>query len=125
MDLYSSPLTTAAIAAAASLVAAFMTHLFGRSKNRADIHATIATGAGLAVDTMSDVLEQVRQELEETRRELMAARAEIEELRKDNAQLRQSVAVLGVKVSEVHKATGKKTDTEPVHADTQVEQLNT
>ena len=90
---------TALVAALASLIAATMTHIFGRQKDRADIHATIATGAGLAVDTITDVLNEVRQELEQ-------ARMEIEELRRDNLQLRHSLALLNVRISDLHKTAG-------------------
>jgi hypothetical protein len=98
-----NPAVTAIFVAAASFVTAVITLMFGRPKDRADIHATIASGAGLAVDTISDVLEQVRQELEEARIALNEARLQIEELRKDNASLRQSVALLNVRLNKINK----------------------
>jgi TolA-binding protein len=101
VDWQSSPFITAIVAAMASLVTAVLTLAFGRPKDRADIHATIASGAGMAVDTITDVLEQVRQELEE-------ARKEIEALRKDNAQLRQSLTLLNMRLNDLQKAAKTK-----------------
>jgi chromosome segregation ATPase len=102
MDL-SHPAVTAAIVATTSFITAVVTMIAGRSKDRADIHATIASGAGFAVDTITDVLEQVRQELEEARLALNEARMQIEELRRDNASLRQSVALLNVRINKINK----------------------
>ena len=99
----SNPGLTALIVAATSFVTAVVTLMVGRPRDRADIHATIASGAGLAVDTITDVLEQVRQELEEARIALNEARTQIEELRKDNAALRQSVALLNVRINKFHE----------------------
>lgn len=97
MNGTTSPVIIAVVAAVASFLTALTAHLFNRSKNRADVNSSIASGAGIAVDTISDVLEQVRQELEEARLALEEARKEIASLRKDNASLRQSVAMLNVR----------------------------
>jgi cell shape-determining protein MreC len=97
VDWNTSPFITAVVAALASLVAAAMTHSFARTKNKADVHASIASGAGLAVDTITDVLEQVRQELED-------ARIQIEALRSENGELRRSIALLNMRISDLSKA---------------------
>lgn len=105
MDWQTSPFFTAVVAAAASLITAVTAHVFNRSKTKADVHSSIATGAGLAVDTIADVLEQVRQELEEARLALEDARREIASLREDNASLRKSVAMLNVRLNGLDKQT--------------------
>jgi cell shape-determining protein MreC len=83
--------------------AAAITFATTRQKSRADVHASVVTSAHSAVDTITDVLEQVRQELSEARTSLDDAKREIEELRKDNASLRQSLALLNVRINELSK----------------------
>lgn len=94
---------TAVIAAVSAAVAALITSAFAKPKQRADAHMSIATGASTAVDAITDVLEQVREELEE-------ARKEIQQLRNENAQLRESVALLNMRISDLHRETGKEAE---------------
>lgn len=92
---------TAIIAALSALFATIITALVSKPKQRADAHMSIATGASTAVDAITDVLDQVREELEE-------ARKEIQQLRTENAQLRESVALLNMRISELHREYEKE-----------------
>ena len=91
-----SGMVVGVVAALAAMVSSILTHLFGRPKQRADAHNSIAEGASTAVDAITDVLLQVKQELEE-------ARIEISKLRDENEQLRLSVALLNVRLTELQK----------------------
>lgn len=90
-------LITGIVAAVAALISSIITHLFGRPKQKADVHTSIASGASTAVDAITDVLLQVKDELEE-------ARVEIGKLREENEQLRRSVALLNVRLTELQRA---------------------
>lgn len=79
----------------AAPLAAFITWLLARPKQRADVHSSMVTSASAAVDTIADVLSQVRQELEE-------ARGEIALLREENQNLHQMVIDLRKQVAELH-----------------------
>lgn len=92
-----SGLVVGVVAAVAAMVSSILTHLFGRPKQRADAHNSIAEGASTAVDAITDVLLQVKHELEE-------ARIEISKLRDENEQLRLSVALLNVRLTELQKS---------------------
>lgn len=96
----------ALVAAAAAIVSSVLTQIFLRGTRRADIHTTIAAGAGVAVDTIKDVLEEVRAELEEARQEVESTRKEIKELRAENEELRNSIALLNLRISELHHLNG-------------------
>ena len=79
----------------AAPLAAFITWLLSRPKQRADVHNSMMTSASAAVDTIADVLTEVRQELEE-------ARGEIAALRQENQSLHQMVIDLRKQVAELH-----------------------
>lgn len=79
----------------AAPLAAVVTWVLSRPKQRADVHTTMMTSASAAVDTISDVLGEVRQELEE-------ARGEIAALRDENKNLHQMVIDLRQQVAELH-----------------------
>jgi len=78
----------------AAPVAAVITWALSRPKQRADVHNSMMTSASAAVDTISDVLGEVRQELEEARQEIAALREENQSLHKMVVDLRQQVAEL-------------------------------
>lgn len=92
---------TAVVATLSASLAAIITALLSKPKQKADAHMSIATGASTAVDAITDVLEQVREELEE-------ARLEIQQLRTENAQLRESVALLNMRITDLHTEYGKE-----------------
>ena len=79
----------------AAPVAAFITWLLSRPKQKADVHSSVVTSASAAVDTIADVLNEVRSELAE-------ARQEIEALRSENQSLHQMVIDLRKQVAELH-----------------------
>jgi cell shape-determining protein MreC len=79
----------------AAPVAAFITWLLSRPKQKADVHTSVVTSASAAVDTIADVLNEVRSELAE-------ARQEIEALRSENQNLHQMVVDLRKQVAELH-----------------------
>ena len=74
--------------------AALITWLLSRPKQRADVHTSMVTSASAAVDTIADVLGEVRQELEEARQEIAALRGENQSLHRMVVDLRQQVAEL-------------------------------
>ena len=88
----------AAIALAVGLVAAplasFLTWLFTRPKQKADVHSSVVTSASTAVDAITDVLAEVRRELGEAREEIANLRSENQSLHKMVVDLRQQVAEL-------------------------------
>ena len=92
-----SPSSTAALVVGllAAPLAAFITWLLSRPKQRADVHTSMMTSASAAVDTIADVLGEVRQELEEARQEIAA-------LRSENQSLHQMVIDLRKQVAELH-----------------------
>lgn len=87
---------TAGVGAISAAIAAAITHFLSRPKQDADVHATIAAGAGAAVDTISDVLEHLRVELDQ-------ARQEIAKLREENKALRASITSLNAKIDQLQK----------------------
>lgn len=88
-------LVTLIIGLLAAPIAAIITWLLSRPKQRADVHTSMMTSASAAVDTIADVLGEVRQELEE-------ARSEIAALRQENQSLHQMVIDLRKQVAELH-----------------------
>ena len=79
----------------AAPVTAVVTWVLARPKQKADVHSAMVTSASAAVDTIADVLNEVRQELEE-------ARGEIAALRSENQNLHQMVIDLRKQVAELH-----------------------
>ena len=78
----------------AAPVAALITWSLSRPKQRADVHMAMMTSASAAVDTIADVLGEVRQELEEARQEIAALRLENQSLHRMVLDLRSQVAEL-------------------------------
>lgn len=76
--------------------AAFITWVLSRPKQKADVHNSVVSSASAAVDTIADVLNEVRSELAE-------ARTEIEALRSENQSLHQMVIDLRKQVAELHR----------------------
>lgn len=93
----------AAIAAVSALLSSVVTQWFQKSKNSAEAQSHIANGANMAVDAISDVLEQVKAQLREAHDQLTEARLEIKELRYENAELRKSVNMLNVQINELRE----------------------
>jgi len=93
-------LFTASVAVVVATISVFITSLFTRAKTKSDAHASIANGASTAVDTITEVLDQMRSELQE-------ARAEIYELRTENLQLQKSLAELNIKISELSRGSSR------------------
>lgn len=83
----------------AAPIAAIVTFLLTRPKQRADIHSSVVTSASNAVETIADVLNQVRQELEE-------AREEIQALRQENHMLKDLIEELRSQVQRLHGLKG-------------------
>lgn len=79
----------------AAPVTAVVTWALAKPKQKADVHSAMVTSASAAVDTIADVLNEVRQELEE-------ARGEIAALRHENQSLHQMVIDLRKQVAELH-----------------------
>ena len=79
----------------AAPLAAVVTWVLSRPKQRADVHSAVVTSASAAVDTIADVLSEVRQELEEARQEIAA-------LREENQSLHRMVVDLRSQVAELH-----------------------
>ena len=92
---------TAIVATLAAAFAAVISHLLSRPKQTADVNATIAAGAGAAVDTITDVLEHLRRELDE-------AREEIEKLREENRALRLSINQLNSRIAQLDRGTRRE-----------------
>lgn len=80
----------------AAPVTAMLTWTLTRPKQRADVHSAMVTSASAAVDTIADVLSEVRQELEEARQEIAA-------LREENQSLHRMVVDLRSQVAELHR----------------------
>jgi cell shape-determining protein MreC len=74
--------------------AALITWLLSRPKQRADVHTSMVSSASAAVDTIADVLNEVRSELAEARIEIEALRSENQNLHRMVVDLRQQVADL-------------------------------
>lgn len=79
----------------AAPLAALATWLLSRPRQRADVHHAMVSSASAAVDTIADVLSEVRQELEEARQEIAA-------LREENQSLHQMVVDLRLQVADLH-----------------------
>lgn len=78
----------------AAPIASVVTYLLMRPKHKADVHANMVSSASTAVDTIADVLNEVRRELEEAREEIAALRSENQSLQRMVADLRQQVREL-------------------------------
>jgi len=87
-------LVTLAIGLLAAPLAAAATWMLTRPKQQADVHTSVVTSASAAVDTIADVLNEVRQELEEARGEIAALRHENQSLHRMVVDLRRQVAEL-------------------------------
>lgn len=93
----------AVIAALSAAFAATVTHFLTKKKQDADVNASIAAGAGAAVDTIADVLDHLRLELDQ-------ARKEIAKLREENAALRKSITSLSRKIGELQAYEQQRLD---------------
>jgi uncharacterized coiled-coil DUF342 family protein len=93
----------AVIAAASAFLSSLVTQWFQKSKNSAETQSAIASGAHMAVDAITDVLDQVKEQLREAHDQLAEARLEIKELRHENAELRKSVHMLNVQINELRE----------------------
>lgn len=100
VGLEQDALITLIIGLLAAPLAAIITWVLARPKQRADVHTSVVTSASAAVDTIADVLNEVRQELEEAREEIAALRAENQSLHQMVVDLRQQVADLAHLKSE-------------------------
>ena len=78
----------------AAPVTAVVTWSLARPKQKADVHSSMMSSASAAVDTIADVLNEVRVELEEARGEIAALREENQSLHKMVIDLRKQVAEL-------------------------------
>ena len=78
----------------AAPVTAVVTWGLARPKQKADVHTSMMSSASAAVDTIADVLNEVRVELEEARGEIAALREENQSLHKMVIDLRKQVAEL-------------------------------
>lgn len=85
----------------ATPIAAAVTYFLNRKKNKVDSDTAIATGASIAVETITAVLESLKDELDETRRELEEACKRLENMRKQNELLLRENKELLFKVSEL------------------------
>lgn len=90
-----SSLAALIIGLIAAPFASFITWILARPKQRADVHSSVVTSASAAVDTIADVLVEVRRELAE-------AREEIATLRSENQSLQRMVVDLRKQVQELH-----------------------
>lgn len=85
----------------ATPIAAAATYFLNRKKNNVEADTAIATGASIAVETITAVLESLKEELDETRRELAEACSQLENMRKQNELLLRENKELLMKVSEL------------------------
>jgi len=83
----------------ATPIAVIFTFLFGRKKTVAETTEAIAQGANSAVEAISVVLDNLREELESTKNQLNIALLEIEKLRIQNEQLLKENKDLSAKIS--------------------------
>lgn len=96
----------------ATPIAATVAYFINRKKNKIDSDTAIATGANIAVEAMTSVLENIKQELDETKKELELAVLALTEMRKqnemlisENRRLTEQVAELKMMLEELRKGS--------------------
>lgn len=96
----------------ATPIAATVAYFINRKKNKIDSDTAIATGANIAVEAMTSVLENIKQELDETKKELELAVVALTEMRKqnemlisENRRLTEQVAELKMMLEELRKGS--------------------
>lgn len=96
----------------ATPIAATVAYFINRKKNKIDSDTAIATGANIAVEAMTSVLENIKQELDETKKELELAVLALTEMRKqnellilENKRLTEQVAELKIMLEELRKGS--------------------
>lgn len=96
----------------ATPIAATVAYFINRKKNKIDSDTAIATGANIAVEAMTSVLENIKQELDETKKELEEAIVALTEMRKqnellilENKRLTEQVAELKIMLEELRKGS--------------------
>lgn len=96
----------------ATPIAATVAYFINRKKNKIDSDTAIATGANIAVEAMTSVLENIKQELDETKKELESAVLALTEMRKqnemlisENRRLTEQVAELKMMLEELRKGS--------------------
>lgn len=96
----------------ATPIAATVAYFINRKKTKIDSDTAIATGANIAVEAITTVLENLKTELDETKKELEAATAALEEMRRqnemlllENKQLMAQVAELKLMLEDLRKGS--------------------
>lgn len=96
----------------ATPIAATVAYFINRSKNKIDSNTAIATGANIAVEAITNVLENLKKELDETRAELEEAVKSLEQMRSqnemlllENRQLMSQVAELKTMLEDLRKGS--------------------
>lgn len=87
----------------ATPIAATVAYFINRKKNVVDTDSAIATGANIAVEAITSVLENLRIELDETKRELSQATQQLEDMRKQNEMLLLENRQLVSQIAELKK----------------------
>lgn len=94
-------IATVIVGLLATPIAAAVTYFLNRKRTNIESHSAIATGASIAVETITTVLENLKEELDETREELAKACEQLESMRKQNELLLRENRELLMKVSEL------------------------
>lgn len=96
----------------ATPIAATVAYFINRRKNKIDSDTAIATGANIAVEAITNVLENIKQELDETKRELEEAVIALTDMRRqnemlilENKRLTEQVAELKIMLEELRKGS--------------------
>lgn len=96
----------------ATPIAATVAYFINRKKNKIDSDTAIATGANIAVEAITNVLENIKQELDETKRELEEAVIALTDMRRqnemlilENKRLTEQVAELKIMLEELRKGS--------------------
>jgi hypothetical protein len=94
----------------ATPIAATVAYFINRRKNKIESDTAIATGANIAVEAITSVLENIKQELDETKKELEQAvialsdmRQQNERLIAENQRLTEQIAELKLMLEELRK----------------------
>lgn len=89
------------VALIAGPLGAFVTFLFTRDSRRAESQLAITTGASHAVEAITNVLDQLREELDQTKDELVKTTLALTEMRKQNERLIKENKDLVVRLEEL------------------------
>jgi hypothetical protein len=94
----------------ATPIAATVAYFINRRKNKIESDTAIATGANIAVEAITSVLENIKQELDETKKELEQAVLALSDMRKqnerliaENQRLTEQIAELKLMLEELRK----------------------